>query len=43
MIMLRGWVSYMVVDEVDAIEATCKDMYVMIDFLCVGKCLPNSI
>ena len=29
--------SYVVVDEVDAIEAIRKDMFVMIDFLCVGK------
>ena len=35
--MLGGWGSYMVVDEVDAIDAIRKDMYVMID-LCVGKC-----
>ena len=35
--MLEGWVSYVVVDEVDSIEALHKDMYVVIDFLCVGK------
>ena len=35
--MLGGWASSEVVDEV-AIEAICKDMYVVIDYLCVGKC-----
>ena len=38
MIVLGGWESYVVVNEVDAIEAICEDMYVMINFLCVGKC-----
>ena len=38
MIMVGGWASYVVVDEVDAIEAIRKDMTVVIDFLCVGKC-----
>ena len=38
MIMLGGWASYVVVDEVDAIEAIREDMYVVIKFLCVGKC-----
>jgi hypothetical protein len=36
--MLGGWASYVVVDEIDAIEAIRKDMYVVIDFLCVDKC-----
>ena len=36
--MFGGWASYEVVDEVDAIDAIRKDMYVVIDFLCVGKC-----
>ena len=27
---------YVVVDEVDAMEAIHKAMYVMIDFICVG-------
>ena len=30
--------SYVVVDEVDTIEAIRKVMYIVIDFLCVGKC-----
>ena len=33
-IILGGWASYVVVKEVDAIEAIPKDMYVVIDFLC---------
>ena len=28
--------SYMVVDEVNATEAICEDMYVVINFLCVS-------
>ena len=43
MIVLGGWAFYVVVDEVEAIEAICEDMYVMINFLCVGKCQPYSI
>ena len=30
MVMLGGCASYMVVDEVDAIEAIRKDMYVLL-------------
>ena len=30
--------SYMIVDEVDVIEAIREDLYVVINFLCVGKC-----
>ena len=36
--MLGGWASYLVVDEMDAILAIRKDMYVVIDFMFVGKC-----
>ena len=36
--MLVGWASYVVADEVDAIETIREDMYGVIDFLCVGKC-----
>lgn len=35
--------SHVVVDEVDTMEAIHKDMYVMIDFLCVGQCWPYSV
>ena len=34
--MLGGWASYVVVDEIDIIEAICEEMHVMVDFLCVG-------
>ena len=38
MIVLGVWVSYMIVDKVDVIEAIREDLYVVINFLCVGKC-----
>ena len=38
MIMLEGWTSYVVVDEVDVIKAIRKDVYVVINLLCIGKC-----
>ena len=34
--MLGGWSSYVVVDEIFAMEAICQEVYVMIHFLCVG-------
>ena len=37
MIMLGGWLFDVVIDGVDTIEAIRKDMYVVVDFLCVGK------
>lgn len=36
MVVLGGWSSYVVVDEIDAIEVVCQEVYVMFRFLCVG-------
>ena len=38
MIVLGGCTFYVVVDDVDANEAIHEEMYVVINFLCVGKC-----
>ena len=38
MIVLGGWASSVVIDEIDAIEVIPKDMYAAISFSCGCKC-----
>lgn len=37
-IILEGWVSCVIDDEMDVIEAIRENMYVMVVFLCIDKC-----
>ena len=36
MIVLGGCASYVVVDEIDVVEAICEEMHAMVDFLCIS-------